>query len=151
MLRETAADLQAEAEILDLYCSRYGFSWRKLGNGGKYRIDAVITDGDVVCAWVEVKDYRNRKPYLGLNVPKFMEGVQLSQFTGLPFLLILRHTLDQGDEQIVRLGALNLCENGMQRDGLLVMAGGTPPGRQPLPDDIEPMYRFHLADVCWKD
>ena len=69
--RETQDDLDAEAEILDYIAKKSDCEWRKLGNGGKYRIDAVMHNGGDVRAWFEVKDYK-RGLFLGLNVPKYI-------------------------------------------------------------------------------
>jgi len=89
MRRETQEDLDREAAILDAFCSEWRCTWRKLGNGGKYRIDAVLERNGEVVAWAEVKSHGGS--FAGLNVPKYMEMYHLGQLTGVPaFFLHLR-------------------------------------------------------------
>ena len=141
-MRETQDDLHAEAEILDYIAEQAGYRWKKLGNGGKYRIDAVMFDGHQPKAWIEVKDYK-RGLYLGLNVPKHNEGCELAQTTAIPFIFGFRHN--------GRIGVIKVHGGGAYSDLTpeLRMAGGTPKGRAPLPDDYEPMYMFNETDVRW--
>lgn len=140
--RETSDDLHAEAEILDHIAAQSNCEWRKLGNGGKYRIDAVMHRGSEVKAWFEVKDYK-RGLFLGLNVPKYIEGCNLATVTAIPFVFGFRH---EG-----RIGIIKIHSGGPFEDLTpeLRMAGGTPQGRKPNPDDVEPMYMFSHKDVRW--
>lgn len=140
--RETGDDLVAEAEILDVIAQSGGFEWNKLGNGSKYRIDAVLHRNNKPEAWIEIKDYKKRL-FLGLNVPKFIEGCELAQTTAIPFIFGFRHD--------GRIGVIKVHGGGAYSDLTpeLRMAGGTPKGRTPLPDDYEPMYLFNETDVRW--
>ena len=140
-MRETEDDLRAEREILTDLAIRWRCNWRKLGNGGKYRIDAVLEREREIMMWVEVKDYSHDR-FVGMNIPKYMEGCQLAALTGHPFYQIIR--VDG------RLGIVRI------HDGLTSMAppkymiaGGTPVGREPLPDDIEPMAMFDKSLIRW--
>ncbi len=141
-LRETSEDLKAEAEILNYIGEATGYDWQKLGNGGKYRIDAVMHQDAEPKAWIEVKDYK-KGLYLGLNVPKHMEGCKLAEVTAIPFIFGFRH---EG-----RIGLIKVHGGGAYSDlnPTLRMAGGTPAGRAPNPDDYEPMYMFDKGDVRW--
>lgn len=141
MLRETKQDLSNEADILDAFCKHFKLEWSKLGNGGKYRIDAVLFKGQDPRAWAEVKDYK-RSLFLGLNAPKFIEGCELANMSNIPFLLLFRHEGEIG-YLVVHNGAWP------EADHTLKMAGGTPKGREPLPDDIEPIYVFSKSQVKW--
>jgi len=132
-MRERPSDLENEREILNLFCAKWGCQWVKLGNGGKYRIDAALKQGDQLKAFVEVKDYSGN--FCGMNLPKYIEGCELAQWTGVPFLFVMR----RGD----------VISHMKLHDGLTTMippafrvTGGTPAGRAPLPDDIEPMAIF---------
>lgn len=141
-MRETAKDLENEAEILDHFAKTFRCNWHKLGNGGKYRIDAVLYRDAEVAAWAEVKDYKKRL-FLGLNVPKYLEGCNLAQNTGKPFFLLFRYEQKIGFIKVHSGGAWNDCE------ATLGMAGGTPSGRQRLKDDVEPCYMFRKNEVQW--
>jgi len=140
-MRETQSDLKNEADILGRFCQSMKCEWAKLGNGGKYRIDSVLFRGNIPVAWVEVKDYKAGL-FLGLNVPKYIEGCELSNYTQIPFFLLFRH---EGE-----IGYLKI-HNGAwpHAEARLLMAGGTPKGRQPLPDDVEPMFLFDDSQVEW--
>ena len=142
MLRETPEDLKNEAEILDALCQKFSCQWRKLGNGGKYRIDAVLYRKTGVGGFAEVKDYKN-KLHLLMNIPKYVEGTRLAEVTEKPFIFVFRH---QG-----KVGYIKVHGGGAWSDikPELVMAGGTPPGREPNPDDIEPLFKFKPEDVIW--
>ena len=142
MRRETNQDLRNEAEILQYLADWSKSNWHKLGNGGKYRIDSVLYRDGAPVAWVEVKDYK-RNLFLGLNVPKYLEGCNLAQTTELPFLLVFRHEGKIGYIKVHGGGAWSDCE------ATLKMAGGTPAGREALKDDIEPCYMFNKKDVEW--
>jgi len=142
-MRETSNDLAMEKEILDAVCFKWHCGWRKLGNGGKYRVDAVLQEGPEIRAWVEVKDYSSPK-FIGMNIPKYMEGVALAKVTGCTFMLLIRVA--------GRIGYIRL------HDGLdtlappkFIVTGGTPAGKTPLPDDIEPMAMFDQTVVRWMD
>lgn len=140
--RETQDDLNAEAEILDYIAKKSDCEWRKLGNGGKYRIDAVMHSGGDVRAWFEVKDYK-RSLFLGLNVPKYIEGCNLATATAIPFIFGFRY---EGKVGIIKIHGGGPFEDVSPQ---LRMAGGTPKGRKPNPDDVEPMYMFSEDDVRW--
>jgi len=142
MMRETADDLEAESEILDIFAEHFGCSWTKLGSGGKYRIDAILHKGHKMRAWVEVKDYKSGL-FLGLNVPKYQEGMGLAADTEIPFLLVFRH---EG-----KIGYIKVHEGGMWSDSHvdIRMAGGTPPNRPANDDDYEPMVMFRETYVIW--
>lgn len=139
MKRETQEDLDNEAEILNHACDYFKCRWSKLGLGGKYRIDAVLHREKSPVAWAEVKDYK-RSLFLGLNVPKYMEGCRIAKVSGLPFLMIVRHE---------RLVSYLILHNGSieTQEKRLLMAGGTPKGREALPDDVEPMFMFDQKNL----
>jgi len=141
-MRETAEDLSNEAEILDQFAAQFMCGWRKLGSGGKYRIDAILHKNNAMKAWVEVKDYESGL-FLGLNIPKYQEGMTLARDTEIPFLFVFRH---EG-----RIGYIKVHEGGAWADCKvdIKMGGGTPPGRDPLPDDIEPLAFFSQDEVIW--
>lgn len=140
-MRETAQDLINEADILDTFCEDFDLQWAKLGNGGKYRIDAVLFRDTTIKAWVEVKDYK-RRLFLGLNAAKYKEGCDLAILSKIPFLLIFRYES--------RVGYV-VAHNGTEFDCSveLRMAGGTPKGREPLPDDFEPIFIFSKKQIKW--
>lgn len=141
-LRETPEDLKREGEILDALCRKFNCQWKKLGNGGKYRIDAVLYRNRDIAAFVEVKDYKTGL-HLYMNVQKYIEGVRIAEATQKPFLLVIRH---QG-----KVGYIKVHGGGAWADVQpnVIMGGGTPPGRQPNPDDIEPLMQFDSIDINW--
>ena len=140
MMRETQEDLAQEAAILDAFCSEWRCTWRKLGNGGKYRIDAVLERNGEVVAWAEVKSHGGS--FAGLNVPKYMEMYHLGQLTGVPAFFLL----SRGG----RLGYITVWDQvWVGAEPTLKVTGGTPAGRKPLPDDIEPMMMFKDSDIKW--
>ena len=139
-MRETAADLEREAAVLDHFAAQWNCEWRKLGNGGKYRIDAVLYRKKEIKAFVEVKCHA--KAFIGLNLPKYQEMISIGQTTFLPVYFLIK----RGDA----FGYINVWDYTWEgAKPVLRMAGGTPPGRQPLPDDIEPMMMFSDDDVIW--
>jgi hypothetical protein len=139
-LRETPADLKREAAVLDAFAEKWKCSWRKLGNGGKYRIDAVMYRGKDVMAFVEVKCHATS--FVGLNVPKYMEMINLGQTTAIPCYFLIK----RGDQY----GYVSVWDHVWKGSSpKLRMAGGTPPGREPLPDDVEPMMMFSDSDITW--
>lgn len=142
VMRETPEDLEREASILDELCHNFKCGWKKLGNGGKYRIDAVIFRGENIAAFAEVKHYPKRL-HLLMNVAKYIEGVRIAEVTGKPFLFIVRHE--------DRVGYIKVHSGGPYSDiqADIIMGGGTPPGREPNPDDVEPLMRFNPVDVIW--
>ena len=142
MLRETKHDLCNEAEIHDYFASTMKCNWHKLGNGGKYRIDAVLYRNAEVAAWAEIKDYK-KSLFLGLNVPKYLEGCNLAQNTGKPFFLIFRHNGQIGFVKVHGGGPWSDCKVTLK------LAGGTQAGRKALPDDIEPIYMIEKSEVKW--
>jgi hypothetical protein len=142
MLRETEQDLINEAMVLDHFANKYGAKWTKLGNGAKYRIDAAYQRDGKVVAWAEVKVYKTKSPFLGVNVPKMIEGCQLALFTGKPFFLLFHHNQ--------RFGMVKISDGEQVLSSpKLRIAGGTPPGRKPLGDDIEPMFKYSELDIKW--
>jgi hypothetical protein len=143
MMRETDADLAKEAEILDHLSSKWKCEWCKLGNGGKYRIDAVLHRGPKIVAWVEVKAHGTS--FVGLNIPKYQEGMTLARDTEAPFVFAFSRDS--------KIGWIKVHGGGAWSDVTpnLRMAGGTPKGRKPLPDDIEPMMMFNETDISWMD
>ena len=141
--RENSEDLEREAAILDWVGKRKRWQWRKLGNGGKYRIDACFHQAEQMFAWVEVKAHGGS--FCGMNVPKYIEGCNLSSWTEKPFYFIFSRE--------DKIGVINVWEHGMPTiSPVLQVTGGTPPGRDPLPDDIEPMMMFNDNHVkAWID
>ena len=139
-MRQTQQDLQNEGEILAIAASKWGSVGVKLPEGGKYRLDAVLLDGSDIKAWVEIKDYS--KPFIGLNIPKYLEGMLIAQMTGITFLFIIR--LDGRVGYIKLHDGLVACEPPRYQ-----YAGGTPKGREPLPDDVEPMAMFTKESFKW--
>lgn len=140
--RETEDDLRKEAGLLDHFCKMRDIEWKKLGNGAKYRIDAVLLKGKDVVGWAEVKNY-DAGLFLGLNVQKYIEGCALAQETEKPFLFIFSHNRRVGYLKVHGGGAYSDLEKRLK------YCGGTPKGRMPLPDDIEPMFLFDEKDVRW--
>jgi len=147
IVRETARDKEKELETLTKFCAQFGSTPRKLASiysseqSRKYRIDAVMLDGNEIKAWVEVKNY-SRSGFLGLNIVKYKEGTDLAKLTGIPFLMVISIA--------GRIGWIKL------HDGLVFcippqykMAGGTPKGKEPLHDDIEPMAMFSEDLIRW--
>jgi hypothetical protein len=139
-MRETTEDLANEAEICEFFASKWKCEWRKLGNGGKYRIDAVLHRGKDIKVFVEAKAHKTS--FMGLNLPKYMEMCELGIETGLPVYFLIRRNDEYGF-----IPVWDKTWKGVTPT--LEMTGGTPPGREPLPDDVEPMMMFTDEDVTW--
>lgn len=89
---ETDADLQHERDIADELSRVWRCDMRKLSPS--YRLDFGATRGDDVLAWVEIKDRNCRSTDYSeavLNLDKWLAGENLSDKTGLPWLLVQRY------------------------------------------------------------
>jgi hypothetical protein len=150
-LRETAQDRTREKKLLRIMSEHLGCSFWQNPNLVKYRLDGWFYNesyngsckGDMI-GWAECKWYGdNKTAFCALNVPKYMELINISSLTKLPSYFIFR---EQG-----RWGYL-ILHNGVQTiaEFTVVQTGGTPKGRPPNPDDIEPLIKFDKSYVQWQ-
>ena len=146
-MRETKEDLKHEgmlantmAEILYAKASKAH---------AKYRIDGWFHQNKNLIGWFECKWYsQGHKAFAMLNVPKFKELVDLAELTGKPSYFLMREK--QGPDVPGRMGYI-LIHDGkkIQCQYECKIAGGTPPGRKPLPDDVEPLIIFSYSEIVW--
>jgi hypothetical protein len=79
-----------------------------------------------------------------LNVPKYAELINLSEMTGLPSYFVFR---EQGKWGYIVL------HTGSNKAATfsVIQTGGTPKGRTPNPDDIEPLIKFDKSCIQWQE
>jgi len=138
MLRETKQDRINQERLFKVFAEKKGWKYRMFpSTAKKYRIDGYFYDdkNNVKC-WVECKWYSG-KAYLMLNVPKYNELKSLTASTFYPSILLFR----EGD----KWGWIVV---GSSKPKIKVM-GGTPKGRTPNEDDIEPLVVFNRSDIVW--
>ena len=141
-MRETDGDLKKEVRILKRTAHHFGMEWFSFpSNQGKYRIDGYLYEGNMIRYWVECK-WLSGEGFKSLNVPKYVEGCGLARETSCPFLYVFRAP--------GKLGYITV-HSGVWSDAgaQFLLAGGTPPGRDPNWDDIEPMAMFNNAPITW--
>ena len=139
MKRETQSDLDNEGTIIKAVCSHLNVTETKLPLN-KFKVDRALLNNKTIVGWVECKWY-SKPGFYGMNLTKYMEGVNLGRLTGLPFYMAIRIPGKIG------LTALydHLWEAG---DPKFCLTGGNN-GRKPLDDDIEPMAMFEESIFTW--
>jgi|TARA_R110000803_G_scaffold195240_1_gene258430 hypothetical protein len=147
MLRETEDDLKHEGTLAKAMASLLFCTASKAH--AKYRIDGWFHQGNELKGFFECKWYTdNKKAFAMLNIPKFKELIDLSEITKKSSFLLVREKLkkDVGG----RWGYIEL-HNGKEVccKYECKIAGGTPPGRKPLPDDVEPLIVFDYKEINW--
>lgn len=146
MLRETKQDKRNELKLIKAFANLTSLNYQQNMTHTKYRIDGWLYDNNKsVKAWLECKWYGdNKKAYLAMNPPKFKELVLLSMITGVKSYFIIR---EHG-----RWGYIKIHSgNEITAKYSTVIAGGTPKGRKPNPDDIEPLIKFDYSQVRWQE
>jgi len=142
--RETKTDLIKQKRLFEVFSKHLSSSYNQFSSSSKkYRIDGYCynpVDTNIIC-WVECKWY-NKKAHCFLNVPKFKELITLSETTLLPSYLLFR--------EYKRWGYIPL-HNGRNIvcDYKVKLAGGTPEGRVPNDDDIEPLISLSRDNIVW--
>lgn len=148
-MRETVEDRAREARLLGAMAKHLCCSFTQCQNLTKYRIDGWFylprSEGDLrgeILGWAECKWYGDGKSaFCALNVPKYDELIRLSSLTGKPSYFIFR---EQG-----RWGYIVVQDGDLKTPFKLVQTGGTPKGREPNPDDIEPLIMFDKDYIYW--
>jgi hypothetical protein len=87
---ENAQSLGVEEATMAAACMAWGAGKRKLPIA--YRVDWAVTMNNAIVAWAECKRRYNpstRYPTLILSLAKYMHGVELSERTGLPFMVVV--------------------------------------------------------------
>ena len=151
-MRETAQDKVREEKLLRIMSEHLGCHYWQNPNLIKYRLDGWFYkpkfEGDnkgsmVGCA--ECKWYGDGKTaFCALNVPKYAELINLSEMTGLPSYFVFR---EQGKWGYIVL------HTGSNKAATfsVIQTGGTPKGRTPNPDDIEPLIKFDKSCIQWQE
>ena len=144
--RETKEDLNKQRRLLEVFSKLCGFDFNQFSSfSKKYRIDGYLYDKrtkDIV-SWVECKWYSG-KAHCFLNVPKFKELVSLSQLTELPSYLLFRENKKWG-YILIHDGKQIACNYSVK------LLGGTPEGRVPNEDDIEPLVVLNKKNIMWEN
>jgi hypothetical protein len=156
-LRETVEDKKKEEVILRALVWHFNkqnvnqnesHSYQQVMTHGKYKIDGwVYNQNAEITHWVECKAL-SKEGFYGVNFPKYIEGVNLARESGLPFLYAFCVKSQKGNKKIgyftVHNGIWEDCKQNLNR------CGGTPPGRSPNWDDIEPMMMFiDATEINW--
>jgi hypothetical protein len=144
MMRETPQDKQRELKLIRAFAKLLNLNYQQNMTHTKYRIDGWLYDNKKnVKAWLECKWYGDgKKAYLAMNPPKFNELIQLSIITNIKSYFIVR---EQGRWGYIQLHSGKETTAKYQ----IIIAGGTPNGRKPNPDDIEPLVKFDYHQVQW--
>ena len=144
--RETPDDRKREERLLQVMAKHLGLSYKQNPNTNKYRIDGWFyhdqgSGKGLLAGWAECKWYTG-KPHLFLNVPKYMELINLAESSGVPSYFIFRKEGAWG---------YAVLHDGYKRSAQVmgVIDGGTPFGREPNEDDIEPLMVVISDSVRW--
>ncbi len=140
--RETKQDLVKQTRLFEVFSKHIKSSFNQFSSfSSKYRIDGYCyNDKEIVC-WVECKWYNNNAHCL-LNVPKFNELIQLSETTMLPSYLVFREHNKWGFI-LLHDGNNIICSYTTK------LMGGTPKGRTPNIDDVEPLICLDKSNIEW--
>ena len=142
--RETKQDLKKQQRLFEVFSKRMNLSYNQFSSfSKKYRIDGYCYDDKdkKIACWIECKWY-NKKAHCFLNVPKFKELVKLSETTLLPSYLLFREHEKWG-YILLHSGKNITCKYTVK------LMGGTPKGRTPNDDDIEPLIILNKEDIVW--
>jgi hypothetical protein len=146
MKRETPDDRKREERLLQVMADHLGLSYKQNPNTNKYKIDGWFLHDQgygkgLLAGWAECKWYTG-KPHLFLNVPKYMELIDLARVSGVPSYFIVRKESSWG---------YAVLHDGYSLSAKVfpVVDGGTPPGREPNEDDIEPLIMIFEEHVRW--
>ena len=144
--RETPDDRKREERLLQVMAEHLGFSYKQNPNTNKYKIDGWFYHDQgggkgLLAGWAECKWYTG-KPHLFLNVPKYMELIDLARVSGVPSYFIVRKKSSWG-YAVLHDG------HSISAKVFPVVDGGTPPGREPNEDDIEPLIMVVEESVRW--
>ena len=136
--RETEEDKRKQRRLFEVFAKHKGMNFKEFSpKSGKYRIDGFLYNhNNTITAWVECKWY-NGKAHLYLNVAKYNELISLSNISDAPSYLLFR----EGN----RWGFVKIGDCG----GKIKLAGGTPKGRKPNKDDVEPLVCLDREDIIW--
>jgi hypothetical protein len=145
--RETEADRSKELKLLRVMADHLQCNYKQNPNTYKYAIDGWFyskTDNPqkgLMMGWAECKWY-SAKAHCFLNVAKYSELMGLSRCSVLPSYFVVR---EPG-----RWGYLELHDGFNQLGEVIcVHEGGTPKGREPNEDDIEPLIKLNSDLIKW--
>jgi len=142
--RETKIDLKKQTRLLEVFSNHLNVEFNQFSSfSKKYRIDGYFYDKKTknITAWVECKWYNN-KAHCFLNVPKFEELISLSRVTNLPSYLLFRE-YEKWGYILLHDGKKVVCSYNTK------LLGGTPKGRVPNDDDIEPLITLSRDNIIW--
>lgn len=90
---ETTGDLHNEKAVGGLLCRKWQCEIAKMPRS--YHVDYVAYQGSTLKAWLEIKCRNNpmdQYSTYSISMMKVMNGARLAEFTGLPFLVVVRWT-----------------------------------------------------------
>jgi len=144
MLRENNDDLRKQERLFEVFSEKLGLDYIQFpSTGKKYRIDGCLysLDDGSVRAWVECKWYSGNA-HCFLNPPKYNELIILGGLYKIPSYLVFRE-FDRWGYICLHDGDRVFC------DYKLRVSGGTPQGRIPNNDDIEPLVCLNKDKIIW--
>lgn len=129
---ETAHDRARETGVSEALALAWRCEVHKLPR--LYACDFAVMRDNVVQAWLEIK-VRNASysTYL-LSLHKWIKGVELSEATGKPFLLVVSWPVD---------GERVICYRPLVREPVHVVLGGRKDRGDP--NDVEPMVEIPMS------
>lgn len=140
--RETQEDLLRQKRLFEVFSKRLNVKYKQFSSHSKkYRIDGFCYKNNSIYSWVECKWY-SKKAHCYLNIPKFKELIQLSDITLLPSYFLFRE-YDKWGYILLHDGKNIVCNYTVK------LAGGTPEGRAPNEDDIEPLIVLDKKNIVW--
>ena len=129
---ETTLDIGREASVAEVLASAWSCAIHKLPR--LYACDFAAMRNKVVSAWLEIKVRNASYPTYLISLHKWIKGIELSEATGKPFLLVVSWPVN--GERVVMF-------HPVTREPIRVVLGGRKDRNDP--DDIEPMVEIPVS------
>ena len=129
---ETVADIRREADVAGVIASLWKCTTRKMKR--LYSVDFALMRGKEVMAWAEIKCRDASYPTFIISLKKWMDGLELAEASGSPFLIIVSWPVD---------GVRILMYHRVERKLIRVIFGGRTDRSDP--DDVEPLVEIPVT------
>lgn len=130
---ESQADVSREASVAEILASSWKCGISKLPR--LYSCDYAAMRSGEISAWVEIKCRNASYPTYIISLHKWMKGIELSEATGLPFLLVVSWPVN-GKREVMFLN--------VKRGPVKVIIGGRKDRNDAA--DQEPMVEVPLSE-----
>lgn len=129
---ETKVDMTHEASVAECLANAWDCGIKKLPR--LYACDFAAMRGNDVSAWLEIKFRNASYPTYLISLHKWMKGIELSEATEKPFILVVSWPVQ--NERVILFRAL-------KREPVRVVLGGRKDRGDPA--DIEPMVEIPIS------